>query len=86
MISIVGSAQRTPGYYWVEWSESADKDLVARRPGPLVGEWDGRVWWFSRIEAYQFDCDVAVIEPFTQNLPGEQQRSKDPRLYARRPL
>ena len=56
---------RTPGYYLVEWSGSADPELVARRPGPLVGERDGRVWWFSRMQAYQFDCDVTVIGEFT---------------------
>jgi hypothetical protein len=52
---------RTPGFYLVEWSDLADPELAARRPGPLVGEWDGRVWWFSRMQAYQFDCDVKVI-------------------------
>ena len=41
---------RKPGYYWVTWSELADADLVTRRPGPLIGHWDGRVWWFVRSE------------------------------------
>jgi hypothetical protein len=52
---------RAPGYYWVNWSKWADSELAARRPGPLVGEWDGKVWWFSRVDAYQFDCDLIVI-------------------------
>jgi len=61
----MSTTSRTPGYYWVTWTELADPYLRARRPGPLVGEWDGKVWWFSKIQAYQFDCDVKVISSFT---------------------
>jgi hypothetical protein len=52
---------RMPGYYWVTWTDLADADLVARRPGPLVGHWDGRVWWFVRSDVYRFDCEVEVL-------------------------
>jgi|HubBroStandDraft_1064217.scaffolds.fasta_scaffold1060099_2 hypothetical protein len=55
---------RTPGYYWIKWSNFADPKLATRRPGPIVGEWDGKVWWFSRMNSYQFDCDVMVIGAF----------------------
>lgn len=52
---------REPGYYWIKWSEHADADMTARRPGPLIGQWDGRVWWFACSEVYQFDCEVIVM-------------------------
>jgi hypothetical protein len=58
---MITKTNRTPGYYWVMWSTTADQDVVSRRPAPLVGEWDGDVWWFSRMQAYQFDCDVMVM-------------------------
>jgi hypothetical protein len=58
------TTNRKPGYYWVKWSALANAELAAKRPGPLVGEWDGKVWWFNRIEAYQFDCDVNPIGSF----------------------
>lgn len=52
---------RRPGYYWIKWSELADTDVARRRPCPLVGEWDGRVWWLSRSDVYRFDSEVEVI-------------------------
>jgi hypothetical protein len=61
---MISKTDRTPGYYWVMWSATADQDLALRRPGPLVGEWDGHVWWFSRMQSYQFDCDVMVMGKF----------------------
>jgi hypothetical protein len=54
-------AQRQPGYYAVVWTDFADVELRNRRPGPLVGEWDGRYWWFSRMDTYRFDCEVEVV-------------------------
>jgi len=39
----------------------ADPDLTLIKPGPLIGEWDGQVWWLNRVRSYQFDCDVRVI-------------------------
>jgi hypothetical protein len=53
---------RMPGYYWITWTDLADADWVARRPGPLVGQWDGRVWWFVRSDVYRFDCEVEVLD------------------------
>jgi hypothetical protein len=52
---------RAPGYYWVTWSERADAEFAARRPGPLIGHWDGGAWWFIRCDAYRFDCEVEVL-------------------------
>lgn len=54
-------SERNPGYYWVDWTNRADRDVVERKPGPLIGEWDGRVWWFVRMDAYRFDCEVVVL-------------------------
>ena len=54
-------SERTPGYYWIDWTDRADADLVESRPGPLVGQWDGKVWWFARLQAYRFDCEVKVL-------------------------
>jgi len=53
--------ERHPGYFWVNWTDRADADLIERRPAPLIGEWDGRVWWFARMPAYRFDCEVRVL-------------------------
>lgn len=53
---------RTPGYYWITWTDLADADCAARRPGPLVGQWDGEVWWFFRSDIYRFDCEVEVLD------------------------
>jgi len=55
-------SQRMPGYYWVTWTDLADADCVARRPGPLVGQWDGEFWWFFRSDVYRFDCEVEVLD------------------------
>jgi hypothetical protein len=67
---------RMPGYYWVTWTDLADADWVARRPGPLIGQWDGRVWWFVRSDVYRFDCEVVVLDevplPLPQVIPGRQ--------------
>ncbi len=52
--------ERAPGYYWVQW-RSGWVDDEQRRPGPLVGEWDGRVWWFTRLNTYRFASQVEVI-------------------------
>jgi len=54
---------RERGYFWIEWSGLADDELRGRRPGPLIGEWDGRVWWFHRMSAYRFDSEVRVLGP-----------------------
>lgn len=54
-------AQRQPGFYAVVWTDFADIELRNRRPGPLIGEWDGRYWWFTRMDAYKFDCEVRAI-------------------------
>lgn len=53
--------QRHPGQYWIVWTDLADIELRTSRPGPLIGEWDGRFWWFARMQAYKFDCEVDVI-------------------------
>jgi hypothetical protein len=53
--------QRQPGYYWIVWTDLADLDLRNCRAAPLIGEWDGRFWWFTRMEACKFDCEVEVI-------------------------
>lgn len=53
---------RTPGYYWIKWTDLADADCVARRPGPFVGQWDGKVWWLFRSDVYRFDCEVEVLD------------------------
>jgi hypothetical protein len=55
-------ALRTPGYYWVTWTDLADADCAARRPGPLVGHWDGAFWWFFHSDVYRFDCEVEVLD------------------------
>lgn len=61
---------RQPGYYWIKWSELADTDVARRRPSPLIGEWDGHVWWLSRSDVYRFDREIEaiakVMEPPTQ--------------------
>jgi hypothetical protein len=53
--------QRERGFYWVEWTNYADAELVESRPGPLIGEWDGRYWWFARMRAYRFDSEVRIL-------------------------
>jgi hypothetical protein len=53
--------KREPGYYWITWSEWADADLVACKPGPLIAQWDGKVWWLIRSDIYRFDCEVEVL-------------------------
>jgi hypothetical protein len=66
-------SMRTPGYYWVTWTELADEEVARRRPGPLVAQWDGDVWWFIRSDTYRFDSEVDVIaeipQPVTAGFP-----------------
>jgi hypothetical protein len=54
-------AQRELGYYWVCWSNRADEKTAERLPGPLLGMWDGEVWWFVRIDRYYFDTELIVL-------------------------
>jgi hypothetical protein len=54
-------AKRKPGHYWVCWSQRADKETTKRLPAPLMGLWDGRVWWFARIDRYFFDAELVVL-------------------------
>jgi hypothetical protein len=63
---------RDKGFYWVEWTHFADAQLVARKPGPLMGEWDGRYWWFTRMHAYCFDCEVRVLSERLQPPTSEK--------------
>jgi hypothetical protein len=49
------------GYYWVTWSSWADQETVAGRPGPLLGQWDGKVWWFPRLDRYFFETEVTLL-------------------------
>jgi hypothetical protein len=53
--------KRKPGYYWVDWTDWADPELVNSRPGPLVAEWDGNAWWFARMPPYRFDSEVKTL-------------------------
>jgi len=53
--------QRQLGYYWVVWTDMADIEVRQARPGPLLGRWDGKYWWFVRMEVSKFDCEVEVI-------------------------
>jgi hypothetical protein len=53
--------KREPGYYWIRWTELVDADLAARKPGPLIAQWDGEVWWLVRSDVYRFDCEVEVL-------------------------
>jgi len=62
--------QRKPGYYWVVWTDLADVDVKDARPAPLIGEWDGRFWWFARMASYRFDCEVEVVDDLL--LPSEK--------------
>ena len=52
---------RTPGYYWVTWTELADAEVAKRRPGPSIAQWDGAVWWFIRSDVYRFDRELKVL-------------------------
>ena len=53
--------EREPGYYWIVWTDLADVEVTAKWPGPLLGQFDGRYWWFARMEVYKFDREVEVI-------------------------
>ena len=52
---------RERGYYWITWSDWAGDELRSSRPDPLIGEWDGQVWWFARRTTYCFDSEVMVL-------------------------
>lgn len=52
---------RQPGYYWVTWTKLADEEVALRRPGPLVAQWDGAVWWLIRSDTYRFDSELDAI-------------------------
>jgi hypothetical protein len=54
-------AEREHGHYWVCWSDVADAETAKRLPGPLMGLWDGEVWWFARIDRYYFDSELVVV-------------------------
>jgi hypothetical protein len=54
-------ARRDSGYYWVTWSNWADEESIARRPAPLLGLWDGEVWWFTCLDRYHFDVELIAI-------------------------
>jgi hypothetical protein len=54
-------SKHAPGYYWVQWRTGWVDDEPERWPAPLVGEWDGQVWWFTRLETYRFASQVEVI-------------------------
>jgi hypothetical protein len=54
-------AERQRGYYWVGWSGWVDAETAERFPGPMLGLWDGQVWWFTRMDRYRFDTEVIVL-------------------------
>lgn len=78
--------QRQPGYYWIAWTDFADIELRNSRPGPLIGEWDGKRWWFVRMDAYKFDCEVEVIGsmlfPSEKFAPLRELSARGPRSVA----
>jgi hypothetical protein len=73
--------ERSPGFYWIRWSDRADAELVARRPEPLIGQWDGRVWWLMRSDVYRFDCEVEVLSDVLA--PPRQNASSTPSAMLR---
>jgi hypothetical protein len=56
-----GVADREAGHYWVCWSTMADEEIAKRRPTPMMGLWDGSVWWLTRLDRYFFDSELVVI-------------------------
>ena len=62
---------RQPGYYWVTWTKLADEEVALRRPGPLVAQWDGAVWWLIRSDTYRFDSELDAIGQIRQLAPAE---------------
>jgi hypothetical protein len=54
-------AEREYGHYWVCWSNMAGAETAQRLPGPLMGLWDGEVWWFARVDRYYFDSELVVL-------------------------
>ena len=74
--------KRAPGYYWVEWRAGWVDDEPERRPGPLVAEWNGRVWWFTRLDAYRFASQVEVIAECS--MPAAKLNSRQPDFGGRR--
>jgi hypothetical protein len=69
-------ADREPGHYWVCWSTRADEETARRLPAPMMGLWDGRVWWLPRVDRYFFDSELVVL--------GE--RLMPPRTIAQAPI
>jgi len=54
-------AGREPGHYWVCWSDMADREAITNMPAPLLGHWDGKAWWFPRVDRYFFDAELVVL-------------------------
>jgi len=52
---------RVAGHYWVRWSTVADEQTASRLPAPLMGLWDGRVWWLPCVDRYFFDSELVVL-------------------------
>jgi hypothetical protein len=52
---------RDRAFYWVEWTQFADAELVESKAGPQVGEWDARYLWFACMQTYRFDREVNVL-------------------------
>lgn len=69
-------ADREAGHYWVCWSAVADQETARRLPAPMMGLWDGRVWWLPRLDRYFFDSELVVV--------GE--RLMPPRSIAQAPI
>jgi len=65
---------RQPGYYWVTWTALADEEVALRRPGPLVAQWDGAVWWLICSDTYRFDSELEAIGEIPQPVPAEFSR------------
>jgi hypothetical protein len=54
-------AHREAGHYWVCWSTMAAEETIRRLPAPMIGLWDGSVWWLPRIDRYFFDSELVVL-------------------------
>jgi hypothetical protein len=76
--------ERAPGYYWVEWRAGWVDDEPKHRPGPLVGEWDGQVWWFTRFDTYRFASQVEVIAECPTPAVVPKLNSPQPELRSQR--
>ena len=69
-------ADREAGHYWVRWSTMAPEETVRRLPAPMIGLWDGSVWWLPRVDRYFFASELVVL--------GE--RLTPPRTIAHAPM